>query len=559
MDDFFFNSTTSQSISFTTSSNNPPTFAVSNITVDEDDPETTEVGWASGFDDGDAEVTQNLTLTLISNDHPEYFDGDVTITQGGDITFTPAADYFGVATLEAALTDDGPGNAFSTESFTISINPVDDPPTIAPEDLVLAEDDGTINLSNWLNFDPGFNETEELEEIYVEVLTNESLFTSFTEGDLNNLVHDEISFTLADNAFGVATFEVTAYEPDFDNVTAIVTITVNAVDDPPVFVNSPITTIDEGQLYEYAYHATDVEDEVTYEITKPDWLELGSILSTIENITDDPSNVVASENNGDVLYIHNSHYELKKLNRTDGATTIKTLPYENFRGMVQDNAGNIYISSNSHKIYKLDLSLNLTIIAGTGVSGYTGDGGAASSAQVQNPTAIDIDNAGNIYFIDNFSQIVRKIDTDGNISTHVGLGVKGYTGSVYGMAIHPQTQELYFSTNYNRLYKVAGEIAEEISANNVFGEGVSEDDEPGALGLDLEHVFVRDPRALKFEDDGTLWITTGGNGNRLIAKYHENTGFKKIAGSGGTSFSGNGGDPLMAGLASLGYRHFRRW
>lgn len=71
----------------------------------------------------------------------------------------------------------------------------------------------------------------------------------------------------------------------------------------------------------------------------------------------------------------------------------------------------------------------ITTYAGTGVGGYSGDGGQAGSAQLAWPRGVAVDKNGNLYFSDYENHIVRKVDTDGIITTIAGTpGLSGYSG-----------------------------------------------------------------------------------------------------------------------------------
>src|ERR1051326_5130759 len=101
-------------------------------------------------------------------------------------------------------------------------------------------------------------------------------------------------------------------------------------------------------------------------------------------------------------------------------------------GVAVDKNGNVYVADNSnHRIRKISGG-TISTIAGTGVGGFSGDGGPATKAQVFNPTHLTIDGAGNLYIADYSNNRVRKIDTSGTITTIAGTTTPtnqgGYSG-----------------------------------------------------------------------------------------------------------------------------------
>src|ERR1051326_6029592 len=101
-------------------------------------------------------------------------------------------------------------------------------------------------------------------------------------------------------------------------------------------------------------------------------------------------------------------------------------------GIAIDRSGNIYIADNSsHRVRKLSGD-TISTIAGTGIAGFSGDGGPATSAQVYNPTHLAIDPAGNIYVADYINNRVRKINTAGTITTVAGSATPNNQGGYSG-------------------------------------------------------------------------------------------------------------------------------
>jgi len=97
--------------------------------------------------------------------------------------------------------------------------------------------------------------------------------------------------------------------------------------------------------------------------------------------------------------------------------------------ILEDSHGNYYVTDNSNmRIRKIDTSGIITTFAGNGTVGYYGDGGPATNAALNNPNRIGIDIYNNIYIGDADNNVVRKVDTLGIITTVAGTGTAGFSG-----------------------------------------------------------------------------------------------------------------------------------
>lgn len=97
--------------------------------------------------------------------------------------------------------------------------------------------------------------------------------------------------------------------------------------------------------------------------------------------------------------------------------------------VVYDHAGNLFIAdTDNNRIRKVDTAGMITTVAGTGVSGYSGDGGPANLAQINRPVDVEVGPDNTLYFTDVYNNCVRKIDPAGTISAVAGQCSSDPTG-----------------------------------------------------------------------------------------------------------------------------------
>ncbi len=109
--------------------------------------------------------------------------------------------------------------------------------------------------------------------------------------------------------------------------------------------------------------------------------------------------------------------------------TISTVAQLTARGVAVDGAENVYAANGDlNQIVRIDAAGHTTVIAGTGVAGFGGDGGPAGSAQLNSPSGLAIDGQGNLYVADTGNNRIRMIGPGGVIQTIAGNGTANFEG-----------------------------------------------------------------------------------------------------------------------------------
>ncbi|MHB1953016.1 MAG: NHL domain-containing protein [Sulfobacillus sp.] len=242
-----------------------------------------------------------------------------------------------------------------------------------------------------------------------------------------------------------------------------------------------------------------------------------------------------------------------------GAATSAELSYP--LGVVLDSAGNLYIADTfNNRIRKVTASTgDISTVAGNGTAGYSGDGGPATSAELDFPFGVVVDSAGNLYIADTYNQRIRKVTaTTGVITTVAGNGYGapnscGFSGDggpatsaelcgTNGVAVD-SAGNLYIADTYNnRIRKVTAStgIISTVAGNGTYG--YSGDGGP-ATSAELWA-----PQGVAVDSAGNLYIAD--RFNQRIRKVTASTGIiTTVAGNGASGYSGDGGPATSAKLA----------
>ncbi len=256
-------------------------------------------------------------------------------------------------------------------------------------------------------------------------------------------------------------------------------------------------------------------------------------------------NDVAVDAGGNIYVAETSSNRIRKIDTANTITTLAGAGAFGFggdggpatdallrlpRGVFAGDDGCIYIAdSQNHRIRKVDAGGTITTIAGTGVFGFSGDGGVATAAQIANPSYVFMDSEGYVFFFSGSNGRIRVISPSGNIQTVVGTGQFDFNGdglpaletnlsAPTGIAVDAD-RNLYFAESSGHRIRVtplapaaalSGQAKQLIAGNVVTIAGNGQAGFGGDRGLSTD-ANINNPQGLALDSKGRLYFSDSSN------------------------------------------------
>ncbi len=283
------------------------------------------------------------------------------------------------------------------------------------------------------------------------------------------------------------------------------------------------------------------------------------------NATMRAPNSVAVDGLGNVLFSDSNNQVIRRI---DLNGTITTVAGDGVPGFSGDNGpatsahlqypAQIAIGANgdllladlsNHRVRRVTPAGTITTIAGSGVVGSGGDGGLATSAQLDAPNGLAVDAAGNLTITDSSANRVRYVNAAGTISTIAGTGAIGFGGdggpasaalfNRPNAAAVDASGRIYLSDLYNRCIR-------RITAGSIDTFAGSAEQSFGGDGGGATAAAVVSTLGIAFDTAGNTYLTDGASS--VVRKIDTRGVISTVAGNGVAGFSGDGGPATMASL-----------
>jgi sugar lactone lactonase YvrE len=222
-------------------------------------------------------------------------------------------------------------------------------------------------------------------------------------------------------------------------------------------------------------------------------------------------------------------------------------------GVAVDSQGDLFIADpNNEVVREVNTQGIITTVAGNGTYGYSGDGGPATSAQLRSPQGVAVDSQGDLFITDANNNVVREVSPQGIITTVAGNGTYGYSGDggpatsaqlnfPYGVAVDSQG-DLFIADEFNHAVR---EVNTQGIITTVAGTGTRGYSGDGGPATSAQ---LNGPHGVAVDSQGHLLIAD--EGNSAVREVSPQGIITTVAGNGTQGYSGDGGPATSAQLNS---------
>jgi len=223
-------------------------------------------------------------------------------------------------------------------------------------------------------------------------------------------------------------------------------------------------------------------------------------------------------------------------------------------GLAVDGAGDVFIAlAGSNVVREVVASTgDIQTVAGTGTAGYAGDGGSATSAELNAPQGVFVDAAGDLFIADTGNNVIREVPSGGKIETIAGTGTAGYTGdggaatgaelsAPVSVFVDPAGDVFIADRGNNVIREV---VASSKNIKTVAGNGTAGASGDGGAATQAE---LNGPSGVALDGAGNIYISDTNN-NIVREVTVTNGNIKTVAGNGLAGYSGDGGVAVFAEL-----------
>jgi sugar lactone lactonase YvrE len=273
---------------------------------------------------------------------------------------------------------------------------------------------------------------------------------------------------------------------------------------------------------------------------------------------------------GNLYFAETANHVIRKVDITGQITTIAGTGTQGFsgdagpatsatldspQGLVLDAKNNLYLAdTHNHRIRRLNLTTGiLTTIAGTGSPGFSGEGGPATSAELNLPTALALDAANNLYLADTGNHRIRRIDAVTGITTTIaGTGTQGFSGdnalatnatidSPTGLALDAANNLYLADTHNHRIRRIDAATGIITTIAGTGAQGFTGDNATATTST------LALPHGITLDAAGNLYLAD--TANHRIRRIDAVTGIiTTVAGDGTQAFAGDGAPAISASL-----------